>query len=110
MRKVLSILVENTSGVLSHVSGLFSRRGYNIDSFSAGVTADPRFTRMTIVASGDELILEQIEKDGYTGRVDGDGILRVASKDFKSLKEMTGYIARIGYRGSWGTVFSGNWR
>ena len=61
-RQVLSILVENTSGVLSHVSGLFSRRGYNIDSFSAGVTADPRYTRMTIVASGDEQILEQIEK------------------------------------------------
>ena len=63
MRKmVLSILVENTSGVLSHVAGLFSRRGYNIDSFSAGVTADPRVTRMTIVCSGDEDILEQIEK------------------------------------------------
>ena len=63
MRKqVLSILVENTSGVLSHVSGLFSRRSYNIDSFSAGVTTDPRFTRMTIVTSGDEEILEQIEK------------------------------------------------
>lgn len=63
MRKqVLSILVENTSGVLSHVSGLFSRRGYNIDSFSAGVTADPKYTRMTIVTSGDELILEQIQK------------------------------------------------
>lgn len=61
-RQVLSILVENTSGVLSHVSGLFSRRGYNIDSFSAGVTADPRYTRMTIVTSGDELILEQIQK------------------------------------------------
>ena len=63
MRKqVLSILVENTSGVLSHISGLFSRRGYNIDSFSSGVTADPRYTRITIVASGDEQILEQIEK------------------------------------------------
>lgn len=61
-RQVMSILVENTPGLLSHVSGLFSRRGYNIDSFSAGVTADPRFTRVTIVASGDELILEQIEK------------------------------------------------
>lgn len=61
-KKVLSILVENTPGLLSHVSGLFSRRGYNIDSFSAGVTADPRFTRITIVTSGDELILEQIEK------------------------------------------------
>ena len=63
MRKqVLSLLVENTSGLLSHVSGLFSRRGYNIDSFSAGVTADPRFTRITVVTSGDEQILEQIEK------------------------------------------------
>ncbi len=61
-RQVISILVENTSGVLSHVSGLFSRRGFNIDSFSAGVTADPRFTRMTIVATGDDLVLEQIEK------------------------------------------------
>ena len=46
----------------SHISGLFSRRGYNIDSFSSGVTADPRYTRITIVASGDEQILEQIEK------------------------------------------------
>lgn len=63
MRKqALSILVENTSGVLSHISGLFSRRGYNIDSFSSGVTADPRYTRITIVASGAEQILEQIEK------------------------------------------------
>ena len=60
--QVLSLLVENTSGVLSHISGLFSRRGYNIDSFSAGVTADPRFTRITVVSSGDEQILEQIEK------------------------------------------------
>lgn len=62
MRKqALSLLVENTSSVLSHVSGLFSRRGYNIDSISAGVTADPRYTRITIVSSGDKLILEQIE-------------------------------------------------
>ena len=59
-RQALSILVENTPNVLSHVSGLFSRRGYNIDSISAGVTADPRFTRITIVSSGDELILEHI--------------------------------------------------
>ena len=55
-------MVENNPGVLSHVSGLFSRRGYNIDSFSSGVTADPRYTRLTIVASGDEQILDQIEK------------------------------------------------
>ena len=61
-RQVLSILVENTAGVTSLISGLFSRRRYNIDSFSSGVTADPRFTRITIVTSGDELVLEQIEK------------------------------------------------
>ena len=61
-RQVLSLLVENTAGVTSHISGLFSRRGYNIDSFSAGVTADQRYTRITIVASGDDQILEQIEK------------------------------------------------
>lgn len=61
-RQALSMLVENTPNVLSHVSGLFSRRGYNIDSITAGVTADPRFTRITIVSSGDEMILEQIEK------------------------------------------------
>ena len=61
-RQVLSILVENTAGVTSRISGLFSRRRYNIDSFSSSVTADPRFTRITIVTSGDELVLEQIEK------------------------------------------------
>jgi len=61
-RQVLSLLVENTAGVTSHISGLFSRRGSNIDSFSSGVTADPKYTRITIVASGDELILDQIEK------------------------------------------------
>ena len=60
--KVLSILVENTPGLTSRISGLFSRRGYNIDSFSAGVTADPRYTRVTIVTHGDEMVLEQIEK------------------------------------------------
>ena len=63
MRKeALSLLVENNPGVTSRISGLFSRRGFNIDSFSSGVTADPRYTRITIVASGDELVLEQIEK------------------------------------------------
>ena len=62
MNRVFQIIVDNTSGVLSRISGLFSRRGYNIESITAGVTADPRFTRITIVASGDEGILEQIEK------------------------------------------------
>ena len=61
-RKVFQLLVYNTSGVLSRISGLFSRRGYNIESITAGVTADPRYTRITIVTSGDDEILEQIEK------------------------------------------------
>ena len=61
-KRVFQLLVDNTSGVLSRISGLFSRRGYNIESITAGVTADPRFTRITIVTSGDEDILEQIEK------------------------------------------------
>ena len=59
-QRILSILVDNTVGVLSRVAGLFSRRGYSIDSITAGTTADPRFSRMTVVATGDELILEQI--------------------------------------------------
>lgn len=61
-RRVFQLLVDNTSGVLSRISGLFSRRGYNIESITAGVTADPRFTRITIVATGDDKILAQIEK------------------------------------------------
>ena len=48
--------------MLSRISGLFSRRGYNIESITAGVTADPRFSRIIIVATGDEAILDQIEK------------------------------------------------
>ena len=61
-RKVYSLLVENNYGVLSRIAGLFSRRGYNIDSITSGVTTDERFTRITVVASGDEQILSQIEK------------------------------------------------
>ena len=61
-KKAFQLIVDNTSGVVSRISGLFSRRGYNIESITAGVTADPRFTRITIVASGDDEILDQIEK------------------------------------------------
>ncbi len=61
-KKVLSILVENTSGVLSRVAGLFSRRGYNIDSLTVGETEVSGYSRMTVVARGDDQILEQIEK------------------------------------------------
>lgn len=61
-KKVFQLLVDNTSGALSRISGLFSRRGYNIESITAGVTADPKYTRITIVTSGDDEILDQIEK------------------------------------------------
>ena len=61
-KKVFQILVENTAGVLSRISGLFSRRGYSIESITAGVTADPKVTRITIVANGEDEVLDQIEK------------------------------------------------
>ncbi|MBI9015142.1 MAG: acetolactate synthase small subunit [Clostridiales bacterium] len=61
-RHVISVLVENSSGVLSRISGLFSRRAYNIDSLSVGTTEDHRFSRMTITVCGDEQIFEQIKK------------------------------------------------
>lgn len=61
-KKVFQLLVDNTAGVLSRISGLFSRRGYSIESITAGSTTDSRYTRITIVTSGDDEILEQIEK------------------------------------------------
>ena len=61
-RMVLSILVDNTSGVLSRVAGLFSRRGYNIDSLTVGETENPLYSRMTVAVTGDDSILEQIGK------------------------------------------------
>ena len=62
MLYTLSILVENQAGVLSKISGLFSRRGFNIDSLAVGVTNDPNVSRITIVANGDEYVVEQLEK------------------------------------------------
>ena len=64
-KRVLSLLVVNSSGVLSRVSGMFSRRGYNIDSLTVGVTEDPKYSRMTVVVSGDDRTLDQIEKQLY---------------------------------------------
>ena len=62
MKHTISILVENHAGVLSRVSGLFSRRGFNIDSLAVGVTDDPAISRITIVADGDDHTAQQIEK------------------------------------------------
>ncbi len=63
MRKmVLSLLVHNRAGVTSRISGLFSRRGYNMDSITGGVTENPDITRITVVVHGEEEILEQVIK------------------------------------------------
>ena len=62
MKKIYSVLVENRSGVLCKVAGLFSRRCFNIDSLAVGETEDSAVSRMTIVSSGDQRTIEQIEK------------------------------------------------
>src|SRR5258708_19315578 len=62
MRHTISVLVENKFGVLTRVAGLFSGRGYNIDSLNVAPTADPTASRMTIVTRGDDATLEQIVK------------------------------------------------
>lgn len=62
MKYTMSVLVENHPGVLSKVSGLFSRRGFNIDSLAVGVTEDSTISRITIVVDGDEYAVEQVEK------------------------------------------------
>jgi len=62
MKRIYSVLVENRSGVLSKVAGLFSRRCFNIDSLAVGETNDPCVSCMTIVSSGDKRTIEQIEK------------------------------------------------
>lgn len=61
-KHTLSVLVENHAGVLSRVAGLFSRRGFNIDSLAVGVTENPEVSRMTIVVDGDEYTVEQVSK------------------------------------------------
>src|SRR5690606_4629250 len=62
MRHILAVLVENQPGVLTRVSGLFSRRGYNIESLAVGQTHDPEISRMTIVVDGDDQVIEQVVK------------------------------------------------
>ena len=62
MRHTISVLVENQPGVLARVAGLFSSRGFNIDSLSVGETDDPKVSRITVVVVGDDKILEQVIK------------------------------------------------
>lgn len=62
MRRIMSVLVENKAGVLARTSGLFARRGFNIESLAVGETEDPTVSRMTIVVNGDERMIEQVEK------------------------------------------------
>ncbi len=62
MRHTIAVLVQNHSGVLTRVSGLFSSRNFNIESLSVGETQDPEVSRMTIVVSGDDSVLDQVEK------------------------------------------------
>ena len=62
MKTILSVLVENKSGILARTAGLFARRGFNIESLAVGETADPKISRMTIVVDGDVNIINQVEK------------------------------------------------
>ncbi len=62
MRHVISVLVENKFGVLAKIAGLFSARGYNIDSLAVGETDDPRFSRMTVVVQGDDRVIDQVKR------------------------------------------------
>lgn len=62
MRRIISLLLENESGALSRVAGLFSARGYNIESLTVAATDDPSLSRMTIVTTGSDHIVEQITK------------------------------------------------
>lgn len=61
-RHVLSVLVENQAGVLSRITGLFGRRGFNIESLAVSITEDPSVSRITITVDGDESIIEQVSK------------------------------------------------
>ncbi len=62
MKHTLAVLVENQPGVLSHVAGLFARRGYNIESLAVGETEDSSISRITLVVEGDEKVIEQVSK------------------------------------------------
>lgn len=80
MKHTISILVENHAGVLSRISGLFSRRGFNIDSLAVGITDDPTVSRITIIVNGDDYTVEQVEKQ-LNKLVDVIKLKRIASDE-----------------------------
>lgn len=82
-KHTISILVENHSGVLSRVSGLFSRRGFNIDSLAVGITDNVAISRITIVVEGDEHTVEQLEKQ-LNKLIDVIKLRRIANSDLIS--------------------------
>lgn len=65
MKHTISVLVENKAGVLSRISGLFARRGFNIDSLAVGPTEDPNISRITLLVDGDDYVAEQVTKQLY---------------------------------------------
>jgi len=91
-RYVLSLLVENHSGVLSKISGLFTRRGFNIDSLTVGTTDDPNLSRMTITITVDEQMLEQISKQ-LNKLVD---VIKVTELSAKSVSRELALV-KVGY-------------
>ena len=86
-KRIYSVLVENRAGVLCKVSGLFSRRCYNIDSLAVGETDDPKISCMTIVSSGDQRTIEQIEKQ-LNKKIDVIKVKTFDEKDSISLELM----------------------
>jgi len=109
MRHVIGVLVENKFGVLAHVSGLFSARGFNITSLAVGETEDPTVSRMTIVVEGDERTLEQIKKQlnklidvikihdmTQTNFIDRELVLIKVKVDAKSRQEVIKAVETIG--------------
>jgi acetolactate synthase-1/3 small subunit len=93
MRHVLSALVQNVPGVLSHISGMLASRGYNIDSLAVGETEDPHLSRMTFVVVGDNNVLDQVrkqlEKIVTVVRVDDIGAADHVERDLMLIKIAT---------------------
>ncbi len=93
MRHVLSALVQNVPGVLSHISGMLASRGYNIDSLAVGETDNPQLSRMTFVVVGDDSVLEQVrkqlEKIVTVVRVDDIGSADHVERDLMLIKVKT---------------------